>query len=85
LKIKRQLEARKKVTGANFTREDISLQYAKVSRFQGKCMSMDDASITKVKKAITSRIDKSNVDQIARVMSSNLCENYFSEHRQPTQ
>ena len=72
LKIKRQLETRKKVTGANFTREDISLQYAKVSRFQGKCMSMDDASITKVKKAIMSRIDTSNVDRIARVMSSNL-------------
>jgi uncharacterized pyridoxal phosphate-containing UPF0001 family protein len=39
---------------------------------------MDNASIEKVKKAITSCIDRSNVDRIARVMTSNLCENYFS-------
>jgi len=41
-------------------------------------MSMDNASMEKVTKVIMSRIDRSNVDQIARVMSSNLCENYFS-------
>jgi hypothetical protein len=78
LKIKMKLKANHKRTGEAFTREDIDKRYAKESRFQGKYMSMDDASMEKVTKAITSRIDSSNVDRIARVMSSNLCENYFS-------
>jgi hypothetical protein len=78
LKIKKRLKAIKKSTGKEFTHDDIVIQYSKESRFQGKYMSMDNASIEKVKKAITSRIDRSNVDRIARVMSSNLCENYFS-------
>lgn len=62
VKIKMKLKAIKKRTGADFTREDIDTQYVRESRFQGKYMSMDNASMEKVTKVIMSRIDRRNVD-----------------------
>jgi hypothetical protein len=47
VKIKMKLKAIKKRTGADFTREDIDKQYVRESRFQGKYMSMDNASMEK--------------------------------------
>ena len=78
LQIKRRLIVRKQTTGESFCREDIDALYAKEGRFRGKFMSMDKESMAKVANVIRSRVDKMNVDRIALLMSSNLCENYFS-------
>ena len=58
-------------------RHKILLAYAKVSRFNGKMMSMDKRDQDTVYKEITKRLDASNIDRVALAMSSNDCENFF--------
>jgi hypothetical protein len=48
------------------------------SRFKGKYMSMDQEGKEMCIQAIQSRVNKNNIDQLAKILSSNICECYFS-------
>lgn len=51
--------------------------YATTSRF-GEMMDFDDKALAKVKNVIVSRIKDANLDRLAKIACSNLCELYFS-------
>jgi hypothetical protein len=57
----------------------VSQQYAESSRFKGKQLSLNEQAIRKVSKMINSRIDETNIDRLAKSMSSNCCENFFGQ------
>ena len=60
-------------------REDkINEDYARQSRFKGMTMSISNIGRAKIRKEITKRLDKKNIDRVALAMSSNGCENFFS-------
>ena len=52
-------------------------QYAKISRFKGWCMDISERGQIELKKVILKRITQDNIDRLANIMSSNLCELYF--------
>ena len=58
-------------------KQDIAREYARVSRFKGKVMSMGKVGQQRVYKEITTRLNASNIDRVALVLSSNDCENFF--------
>jgi len=58
-------------------RSDILQEYAKISRFNGKVMSMGKRGQDTVYKEITKRLDATNIDRVALAMSGNDCENVF--------
>ena len=57
---------------------EINQQYALSSRFSGKTMDISFAGQEILCNIILSRITLDNIDRIARILSSNVCENYFS-------
>ncbi|EJK46210.1 hypothetical protein THAOC_35133, partial [Thalassiosira oceanica] len=57
---------------------DIKSDYAKEARFRGATMSMSKAGQAKVKKVISQRLDKSNIDRVSETLSSNDCEGFFN-------
>ena len=61
-----------------FNEQKIDEDYAANSRFSGISMSMGKKGRAKLKQEITKRLDEKNIDRVARCMSSNRCENYFS-------
>ena len=58
-------------------KDEINKQYAGVSRFRGQTMDISIIGQTSMKKVISSRLSAANVDKLASVLSSNVCENYF--------
>ena len=58
-------------------KQDIRKEYAKVSRFSGKAMSMGKIGQQTVYREITKRLNEGNIDRVSLAMSSNDCENYF--------
>ena len=63
--------------------EEVILQqtnklYSKNARFRGKLLSLDAVAQKKVQNVISSRLNEKNVDRVAKLMSSNRCENFFS-------
>ncbi|KAL7545351.1 hypothetical protein ACHAWF_015517 [Thalassiosira exigua] len=59
-------------------KEDIAIEYARISRFRGKVMSMGEVGRGVVYREIASRLNETNIDRVARAMSSNNCENFFN-------
>ena len=55
----------------------IEERYSKVSRFQGRSMNISLIGQNEIKTIISSRITVDNIDKLAEIMSSNLCELYF--------
>jgi hypothetical protein len=60
-------------------RREVSRKYAESARFKGKQLSLNEQAIRKVSKIITSRVNETNVDRLAKSMSSNSCENFFGQ------
>jgi hypothetical protein len=52
-------------------------RYAEQARFRGKLLSLNAAGQEKVAKVIHDRVNKTNIERVARQMSSNGCENLF--------
>jgi hypothetical protein len=57
----------------------VSQKYSKLACFKGKQLTLNEQAKHKVLKVITSHIDKTNVDSLVKSMSSNSCENFFSQ------
>jgi hypothetical protein len=47
--------------------------------FKGKQLSLNEQAIPKVSKVITSRVNDTMVDRLAKIMSSNNCEGFFGQ------
>ena len=60
-------------------RRKVSEKYSELARFKRKQLSLNAQAIRKVSKVITSRVNKTNVDRLAKSMSSNSCENFFGQ------
>jgi sRNA-binding protein len=56
----------------------VSERFCGESRFKGKYMSMDHEGKEMCMLAIQSRVDKQNIDRLARILSTNVCECYFN-------
>ena len=69
-------KSREEILAAN--EHKINEDYAKRSRFSGMAMSMGKKGRAKLQSEVTKRLDEKNIDRVARCMSSNRCENYFS-------
>ena len=52
--------------------------YAKIGRFKGKYMGLSKEGISKLEKLIFKRVDGTNLDRVALILSSNRCENFFN-------
>ena len=61
----------------NMFNKDINLEYAKISRFNGKVISMGKEGQAICYSEITKRLDETNIDRTAMSLSSNDCENFF--------
>ncbi|KAL7536484.1 hypothetical protein ACHAXR_007193 [Thalassiosira sp. AJA248-18] len=59
--------------------DEINEAYSAKSRFKGMSMSMGEGGRAKIRNEITKRLDSKNIDRVALAMSSNGCENYFSQ------
>jgi hypothetical protein len=57
----------------------VSQKYSGLAHFKGKQLSLNEQAIHKVSKVITSCIDKTNIDGVAKSMSSNSCGNFFGQ------
>ena len=82
LKLGVQIRAAAHAMGTTKTEDDVvreaKKEHSKEGRFKGKLMSLSVIGQEKVTKVLTSRVGPLNVDRIARIMSSNRCENFFS-------
>jgi hypothetical protein len=58
--------------------DDVKELYAEVAHFRGKTMSISKVGHEKLERVIEKRVNMDNVERLARVLSSNCCENYFS-------
>ena len=52
-------------------------QYAKICRFEGQCMDISERGQIELQTVTLKRICQDNIDRLANIMSSNLCELYF--------
>ena len=53
-------------------------KYAQKGRFKGQYMSISEAGQNVLIKIIVARLNGINIDIVAKILSSNVCENYFS-------
>ena len=58
-------------------KEEINQQYAEVRCFRGQTMDISIIGQNSMKKVISSRLSAANVDKLASILSSNVCENHF--------
>ena len=58
-------------------KEEINQQYDEVSCFRGQTMDINIIGQNSMKKVISSQLSVANVDKLASILSSNVCENYF--------
>ena len=82
LQLKRRLEAAYfalDVTKSQMELEnEVRAEYAKVARFRGRLLSLNKSAQDKVSRVITSRLNEKNIDRVAKLLSSNRCENFFN-------
>ena len=77
--IQRRFMARKAATSIeSYTREDVAAEYAEEARFKGKVMDISENGRAAILKVITSKVTVSNISRLAKLMSSNKCENYLN-------
>ena len=70
-------EDAEKTTEEDIT-EFIATRYKDKSRFMGNYMDISLEGQTELKSVIRKRLNVKNVDRLAKILSSNCCENYFS-------
>ena len=58
-------------------RKLVEEKYSAVSRFKGTAMNISTSGQHELKSVISKRLTEKNVDKVAELMSSNLCELYF--------
>ena len=58
-------------------RKVVEEKYTSLSRFKENVMNVSLIGQNKLKSVISKRLTKDNVDKVAELMSSNLCELYF--------
>lgn len=58
--------------------EQVAEQYAINSRFNGKYMSLSNAGVKELQHIIRRKVDESNIDRVALLMSSNSIENLYA-------
>ena len=56
----------------------IKARYSEISRFKGKSMDLSIAGQSVLIEIITARLGEVNIDTVGKILSSNVCENYFS-------
>ncbi len=83
-KTERSVRAKAHALGLPFMPEhdfqrEVSERYSLLARFKGKQLSLDRQAINKVSKVITTWVNETNVDRLAKSMSSNSCENFFGQ------
>lgn len=65
-------------TRRDLSEEELKKEYAKGARFRGRRLSVNAKGQQYLMKIIASRVSEKNVDRLAKIRSSNVCENFFS-------
>jgi hypothetical protein len=81
LKLRKEIKANSIFPGELFLDEEldscIGARYAKESQFKGKVMDMSSKGRKFVKRVFMSRIKETNIDELAKLETSNRCKNFF--------